>query len=73
MSKDQLWIDKRLRQCMKGHPSVTNAATGQLKSLLEGKAHERLLTQGELLATAAQLMQDMVKPVASEPGGRDAN
>ena len=73
MDKDESWIGKRLQQCVKTHASVTDVAVARLEDLLEGKAHERQLTQGELLATAAQLMQDMVKPVAPMPGGENAN
>jgi hypothetical protein len=73
MHKDESRIGERLQQCVKTHASVTDAAVARLKDLLEGEAHERLLTQGELLATAAQLMQDMVKPVAQTSGGGNAN
>ena len=73
MAKDETWIGERLQQCVKTHASVTEAAVARLKGLLEGEAHERLLTQGELLATAAQLMQDMVKSVAPTDGGGNAN
>jgi hypothetical protein len=73
MHKDESWIGERLQQCVKTHASVTDAAVARLKELLEGKAHERQLTQGELLATAAQLMQDMVKPAAPVDGGGNAN
>jgi len=73
MHKDEPWISERLEQCVKAHASVTEAVTVRIKGLLEGEAHERLLTQGELLATAAHLMQDMVKPVAAADGGGNAN
>ncbi|MGO8836879.1 MAG: hypothetical protein ACLQAH_14235 [Limisphaerales bacterium] len=73
MHKEESWIGERLQQCVKTHASVTDAAVARLKELLEGKSHERQLTQGELLATAAQLMQDMVKPVAPVDGGENAN
>jgi hypothetical protein len=73
MLKDESWIDERLKQCAKAYPSVTDAAVARLRTLLEGEAHERPLTQGELLATAAQLMGDMVKPVTPIDGGRNAN
>lgn len=73
MPKDESWIDERLQQCAKLHTNVTDTAVARLKSLLEGKAHERSLTQGELLSTAAQLMQDMVKLPAPTGGGGNAN
>jgi hypothetical protein len=73
MPKDESWIGERLQQCVKTHASVTDAAVARLKGLLEGEAHERPLTQGELLATAAQLVQDMVKPVMPTDGGGNAN
>ena len=73
MHKGESWIGERLEHCVKTHASVTDAAVARLKGLLEGEAHERLLTQGELLATAAQLMQEMVKPVAPANGGGNAN
>jgi hypothetical protein len=73
MPKDELWIDERLQQCTKTHANMTEAAVARLKRLLEGEAHERSLTQGELSSTAAQLMQDMVKLVAPTDGGRNAN
>src|SRR5438132_14024589 len=63
MPKDESWIDGRLQQCAKTHASVTEAAVARLKGLLEGEAHERPLAQGELLATAAQLIEDMMTPV----------
>jgi hypothetical protein len=71
--KDESWIDERLQQCVKTHASLTDSAVARLKGLLEGEAHERPLTQGELLANAAQLMQDMVKSVAPMDGGKNAN
>lgn len=73
MPKDESWIGERLQKCVKTHESVTDAAVARLKGLLEGEAHERPLTQGELLATAAQLMEDMVKPVVPMDGGGNAN
>jgi hypothetical protein len=73
MAENKPWIDERLQQCVKTHASVTDAAVARLKGLLEGEAHERLLTQGELLATATQLMDDMVKPDAPKAGGANAN
>ncbi len=73
MLKDESWIGERLQQCAKTHATVTDAAVARLKTILEGEAHERLLTQGELLSTAAQLMRDMVKPVALTDGGGNAN
>lgn len=73
MQKDESWIDVRLQQCVKAHVPVTDAAVARLKGLLEGEAHERQLTQGELSATALQLMKDMVKPAALNAGGGNAN
>jgi hypothetical protein len=73
MHNDESWIGERLQQCVKTHTSMTDPAVARLKDLLEGEAHERPLTQGELLATGAQLMQDMVKPVAPASGGGNAN
>ena len=73
MPKGESWMDERMQQCVKAHPSVTDAAVARLKTLIEGETHERSLTQGELLATAAQLMEDMVKPVAPIDGGGNAN
>ncbi|HXR05091.1 MAG TPA: hypothetical protein VN836_10335 [Verrucomicrobiae bacterium] len=73
MPKDESWIDERLQRCVKVHASVTDATVARLKNLLEGKAQERSLTQGELSATAAQLMQDMVEPPVPIGGGGNAN
>jgi len=73
MPKDESWMDERLQRCAKAYPLVTDAAVARLKSLLEGEAHERPLTQGELLATATQLMDDMVEPVDPVDGGENAN
>lgn len=73
MPKDESWMDERLQQCAKAHPSITDAAVARLKTLIQGEAQERPLTQGELLATAAQLMEDMMKPVAPIDGGGNAN
>lgn len=73
MPKDESWIVERLQQCAKANSSVTGDVVARLKSLLEGKAQERSLTQTELLSTATQLMQDMVKPSESTVGGGNAN
>ena len=73
MPKDKSWIDERLQQCVKTHASLTDSAVTRLKGLLESEAHERPLTQGELLVTAAQLMQDLVNPVMPTDGGENAN
>jgi hypothetical protein len=73
MPNDETWIEERLQQAAKTYTFVTDAAVARLKGLLEGEAQERPLTQGELLGTAAQLMQDMVKPVIPPDGGGNAN
>jgi hypothetical protein len=73
MAKDEPWISKRLQECKEEHASVTDAVVNRLQALLEGDLGERALTQGELSATAGQLMGDLTKPVAPKEGDGNAN
>jgi hypothetical protein len=73
MSKDETWIGKQLQECKSTHESVTDSTVARLKDLLEGKLGERPLTHSEMTATAAQLMDDMSKPVTPKTEGGNEN
>lgn len=56
---DELWITAKISQSRKPYPSVTEAVSTRLHTLLKGQLSERSLTQAELGTVAKALIDDM--------------
>ncbi len=59
MSKADDWIETRVRHARKSHPTVTEAVTRRMKTLLNSKISERQLSSTELTSIAKLLISDM--------------
>lgn len=60
MPKNEDWIDGRLSEAKKAHPTVTEAVATRIRGLLMGKLTERQVPATELAKIARTLIADMI-------------
>lgn len=73
MSNGDDWIQKRIVEAQKAHPSITDAAATRMKQLLRGQLSERQLRSTELTSTAKKLIADMSIPVSPKVESSNEN